>query len=540
MLPKICLIKTSKHLFLFGVLLFHTFLFSQQKSILFSAETDSISLYQNAQIAYTNQENLSLKFINQLDFKIFNQSTLKQYSIPDTLQYVVIKFSVLNTQDKNTHLYLSAKKDIAYMQAYEFKDNRYQLIAKTGYANRVSDFSIKNNDRQLILSPEKNTISQYIVYLKKYKYILPIPEIELQSETKYLKGVEKKQSKPLSLYFLFTIFIAGFQFALLIFGIFKIYVLGFKRIYFFFSLQCLLFILFYLNEIHIIVFETRFLSFINNKMVYEALGDLFIVVFNFLIISFFDLDKKTFLYRFLVGITIFWVILFFVEALPFVNNPTVISIFRFILNTAAIVDFITLTCVFYFAYFHRNGYRKYLFIGVFIAMISSFEVALPRFLNLINLDPNWIKISDSSYLLLQICDNLNFCFFFISFIMREKEMSIEKEFLEKQHTKTVDELKNLKKIIEKENIILKDKTKINLDQLVYIKADDHYLNVHTIENKNHFVRGKLADIMEELPANFVKCHRSYIINKNYIKQSQSKFITMSDNSEIPISRNFKM
>lgn len=97
MLPKICLIKTSKHLFLFGVLLFHTFLFSQQKSILFSAETDSISLYQNAQIAYTNQENLSLKFINQLDFKIFNQSTLKQYSIPDTLQYVVIKFSVLNT-----------------------------------------------------------------------------------------------------------------------------------------------------------------------------------------------------------------------------------------------------------------------------------------------------------------------------------------------------------------------------------------------------------------------------------------------------------
>ncbi|MEG1591432.1 LytTR family transcriptional regulator DNA-binding domain-containing protein [Chryseobacterium sp.] len=540
MLPKFCFIKVPKLLLLFGVFLFQTFAFSQQKSIVFSPETDSISLYKNAQIAYTNQENLSATFINQLDFKPFDASTLKQYPIPDTLQYAVIKFSVLNFQDKNTHLYLSAKDDIAYMQAYELKNNHYQLIAKTGYANRVSDFSIKNNDKQLILSPKKYKIAQYIIYLKKYKYILPIPEIELQSETKYLKDFEKKQSKPLSLYFLFTVFIAGFQFALLLFGIFKMYLLGFKRIYFFFSLQCLLFILFYLNEIHFLVFETRFLPFITNKMVYEALGDLFIVVFNFLIISFFDLDKKSFLYRFLVWITVFWVILFFVEALPFINNPTVISVFRLIFNTAAIVDFITLTCVFYFAYFHRNGYRKYLFIGILIAMISSFEVALPRFLNLINLNPNWIKISDTSYLLLQICDNLNFCFFFISFIMREKELSQEKESLEKEHNQTVDELKSLRKIIEKENIILKDKTKINLDQLVYIKADDHYLNVHTIESKNHFVRGKLADIIEELPANFVKCHRSYIINKNYIKQSQSKFITMADNSEIPVSRNFKL
>lgn len=540
MLQKFCFIKTSKLLFLSGVLLFQTLAFSQNKTLIFSPETDSISLYQNAEIAYTNQENLSATFINNLDFKAFDKLSVKQYPIPDTLQYAVIKFSVFNSQDRDTHLYLSAKEDIAYLQAYELKSYFYQLVAKTGYANRVSDFSIKNNDKQLILSPKKHKTTQYIIYLKKYKYILPLPELELQSETKYLKGIEKKQSKPLSLYFLFTIFIAGFQFALLVFGVFKMYVLGFKKIYFFFSLQCLLFILFYLNEIHLLVFETRFLPFITNKMVYEALGDLFIVVFNFLIISFFDLDKKSLLYRFLVWITTFWVVLFFVEALPFINNPIVISVFRLILNTAAIVDFITLACIFYFAFFHRNGYRKYLFIGVLIAMVSSFEVALPRFLNLINLDPNWIKISDSSYLLLQICDNLNFCFFFISFIMREKELSLEKDSLEKEHNQTVDELKNLKKIIEKENIILKDKTKINLDQLVYIKADDHYLNLHTIETKNHFVRGKLSDIIEELPANFVKCHRSYIINKNYIKQLQSKFITMADHSEIPVSRNFKM
>jgi len=124
--------------------------------------------------------------------------------------------------------------------------------------------------------------------------------------------------------------------------------------------------------------------------------------------------------------------------------------------------------------------------------------------------------------------------------IKKQKLHIEKMSLEVEHFKTSEELKNVKKLIEKESVILRDKTKVNLEQLAYIKADDHYLSIHTIEKKNHFVRGKLSDIIDELPSNFVKCHRSYIINKNHIKQIQSKLIIMNDNSEIPISRGFKI
>lgn len=529
----------TKFILLFGVLLLQTLTFAQKNTIEFQKDNDSISLYNNSQIAYTNLEIRASENPPKLNFKNFSEDFQKKYPIPDTLQYAVIQFSVYNPESENIKIYLTAKDDVAILNAFQLQNNSYQFISGTGYANRISDFPIPKNEHQLILNIPKNTTSHFLISLKKYKYTLIIPELELQSENYYLKGVEKKQSKKFNIYFLFTNFIAGFQFALLLFGLLKIYFHGFKRIYVFFTLLCLLFVLFYLNEIHIIVFESRFFPAVTSKMFYEALGDSFIIVFNFLIISFFDLDKKSFLYRFLIGITAFWILLFFVEAVPFINNPTAILFCRFILNTAAIVDFITLLLIFLFAVKHRNGYRKYLFIGILIMLISSFEVAFPRFLNLVHLNPNWIKISDSSYLLLQICDNLNFCFFFIAFIMREKDLALEKDSLEITHNQTVEELSKLRTLIEKENIVLKDKTKINLDQLVFIKSDDHYLNVHTIDGKNHFVRGKLAEIILELPANFVKCHRSYIVNKNYIKQSQSKFLIMSDHSEVPVSRTFR-
>ncbi len=123
--------------------------------------------------------------------------------------------------------------------------------------------------------------------------------------------------------------------------------------------------------------------------------------------------------------------------------------------------------------------------------------------------------------------------------VRRKKLAVEKQYLETEHYQTIEELKTIKKLIEKDSIILKDKTKVNLEQLAYIKADDHYLSIHTIEKNNHFVRGKLSDIIVELPPNFIKCHRSYIINRNFVKQFTNKFVVMEDNTEIPISRNFR-
>lgn len=126
-------------------------------------------------------------------------------------------------------------------------------------------------------------------------------------------------------------------------------------------------------------------------------------------------------------------------------------------------------------------------------------------------------------------------------IMAEnEEIKAEKEEITEIHTKTVEELEKVKSIVTEGFIVLKDKTKLYLNDLMYIKADDHYLHAFSNDGKSHYVRGKLAQIMEELPPNFVKPHRSYIVNTNYIQSVQTGSLTLKNKEELPASRGFKL
>lgn len=121
----------------------------------------------------------------------------------------------------------------------------------------------------------------------------------------------------------------------------------------------------------------------------------------------------------------------------------------------------------------------------------------------------------------------------------KQKVQEEKTKIEKQHQQAVDELEKVKNIVTEGFIVLNDKTKIYLNDLVYVKAEDHYLHVHGKDGRRNFVRGKLSQLIEELPPNFAKCHRSYIINTNFIQTYNKGFVTLKTKAEIPLSRNFK-
>ena len=72
-----------------------------------------------------------------------------------------------------------------------------------------------------------------------------------------------------------------------------------------------------------------------------------------------------------------------------------------------------------------------------------------------------------------------------------------------------------------------------------MKAEDHYLQLITT-GKKEFVRGKLSEMIKQLPPNFVKCHRSYIINRNFVKQFLSNEVEMKNDESLPVSRGFKI
>lgn len=120
-----------------------------------------------------------------------------------------------------------------------------------------------------------------------------------------------------------------------------------------------------------------------------------------------------------------------------------------------------------------------------------------------------------------------------------KRYKKKSNILEEEQSETLQKLDELKSIVIKNHIILKDKTKVYILDLMYVKSDDHYLEVVTQNDKKHTVRGKLSQIKEELPPNFIQCHRSYIVNSNYIKQVNATSLVLINKEQIPLSRSYK-
>lgn len=76
--------------------------------------------------------------------------------------------------------------------------------------------------------------------------------------------------------------------------------------------------------------------------------------------------------------------------------------------------------------------------------------------------------------------------------------------------------------------------------ILYFEAQNKLLRVCT---KHHAVsvRGSLNALEGTLPANFIRCHRSYIVNKSYVESFSSPDMTICLHSKevLPVSRSYK-
>ncbi|WP_343486515.1 response regulator [Allomuricauda sp. d1] len=80
--------------------------------------------------------------------------------------------------------------------------------------------------------------------------------------------------------------------------------------------------------------------------------------------------------------------------------------------------------------------------------------------------------------------------------------------------------------------------RIQFDDIQFIKADNVYLEVNTVDKK-FLVRSPLKDYLEKLPKNkFYRAHKSYIVNVDHIDAINSRDIMINE-TLIPISKDFK-
>tara|TARA_B110000240_G_C13437300_1_gene426443 strand:+ start:306 stop:1007 length:702 start_codon:yes stop_codon:yes gene_type:complete len=80
--------------------------------------------------------------------------------------------------------------------------------------------------------------------------------------------------------------------------------------------------------------------------------------------------------------------------------------------------------------------------------------------------------------------------------------------------------------------------KVLIRNIVYVKSDNIYLELHCPQDIKYLLRSTLKSFITKLPGSFIQCHKSYIINSNYITAFNTKFAILN-NREIPISSQFK-
>ncbi len=100
---------------------------------------------------------------------------------------------------------------------------------------------------------------------------------------------------------------------------------------------------------------------------------------------------------------------------------------------------------------------------------------------------------------------------------------------------------------EADNLVIKDSifirkdymlVKIKFDDLIWIRSEMNYLELHCKENK-HLIRSTLKEFLDKLPpACFIQVHRSYAINSHYITAIDHNNVWLQE-IQLPIGRSYQ-
>ena len=71
--------------------------------------------------------------------------------------------------------------------------------------------------------------------------------------------------------------------------------------------------------------------------------------------------------------------------------------------------------------------------------------------------------------------------------------------------------------------------RINIDDILFIEGLGNYATYHLINESKITTYGSIKKTLELLPENFIRVHKSYVINKNWIKSFNTNDIEIQDN-----------
>lgn len=78
---------------------------------------------------------------------------------------------------------------------------------------------------------------------------------------------------------------------------------------------------------------------------------------------------------------------------------------------------------------------------------------------------------------------------------------------------------------------------VHTKDIVFLESEAHKVLVHT-EKETYTIYEKLSDVKERLSEAFTQCHKSFVVNMNYISVIDSKTLRLKNNMKLPVSRTY--
>ncbi|HLK29660.1 MAG TPA: LytTR family DNA-binding domain-containing protein [Puia sp.] len=84
-----------------------------------------------------------------------------------------------------------------------------------------------------------------------------------------------------------------------------------------------------------------------------------------------------------------------------------------------------------------------------------------------------------------------------------------------------------------------DQIKLQLHEVIYLEALNNYTSIVT-NNRKYSVLSPISGLLKEKPfRSFVRIHRSYAVQKNFIKKISSDEVLVANNIALPLGRTYK-
>jgi DNA-binding LytR/AlgR family response regulator len=109
---------------------------------------------------------------------------------------------------------------------------------------------------------------------------------------------------------------------------------------------------------------------------------------------------------------------------------------------------------------------------------------------------------------------------------REEKVTNEAVLVEKDETIKSIFVKSDKKII-----------KLNFDDINHVEAYGNYIKIFT--NKMVLAPQTLSDFLKKLPNNFLRIHKSFVINFNKLKLIEGNQLVLQNELKLPIGKSYK-